>query len=138
MSEESKTWSSSALRKDRCETEKDIYGRAPAQDTTVFEGRRSQSHEELSVATICRKTLLCEAENDTDCRAWVPLRPDGSIVIGTDYTSCYMIEKDEVNAMAVEIKEFFATQNVSLEKHLNLPAVDAPSPVSLSVLPSPQ
>ncbi|KAJ1113100.1 hypothetical protein NDU88_001356 [Pleurodeles waltl] len=66
-------------------------------------------------------------QNDTDCRTWVGQRPDASLVIGTDYAGCY----DEEYVVTLEVKEFFATQNVTLVKLLKcplLPAMDAPSP----------
>ncbi|XP_078512071.1 zona pellucida sperm-binding protein 4-like [Lissotriton helveticus] len=75
-------------------------------------------------------------QNDTDCRTWVVWRPDGSLVIGADYTGCYVSEQDEEYVMTLEITEIFSTQNVTLEKLLKCPvllAMDAPSPVCAAV-----
>ncbi|XP_069510116.1 zona pellucida sperm-binding protein 4-like [Ambystoma mexicanum] len=69
-------------------------------------------------------------QNDTDCGIWVSWRPDGSMVIGADYSGCYVSEQDEEYVMTLD-SEALSIEHNSSRQQLKCPvlfAMDAPRP----------
>ncbi|XP_069508946.1 zona pellucida sperm-binding protein 4-like [Ambystoma mexicanum] len=69
-------------------------------------------------------------QNDTDCGIWISWRPDGSMVIGADYSGCYVSEQDDEYVMILD-SEVFPTEHNSSWQQLKCPvlfAMDAPRP----------
>ncbi|XP_069508945.1 zona pellucida sperm-binding protein 4-like [Ambystoma mexicanum] len=89
----------------------------------------SAGNTSLTVQDVDRQSF--SLQNDTRCGTWVSWRPDGSVVIGVDYTGCYISEQDGEYVLTLYLDHLLPGQNATSRKRLrcpNLLAKDAPSP----------